>query len=101
MEQNQTKAFMIHCTTGCSCCREDNHYCGPFSDRDIAKYWAKEFHDKKKLASQYAPNGCYDISEHDAEILPDGRLIIGNTVFPGWADENGWNDMPYTGFGPG
>ena len=89
------EAFMIHCTTGCTCCSNKNHYCGPFSTRKIAEEYEGRFRSSKKLASQYAPNGHYHISEHLAEVLPDGRVIIDCHIFPGWADENGWDEIPY------
>lgn len=33
-----------------------------------------------------AANGRYSISEHEAEQLPDGRVIIGDRVFSGFID---------------
>lgn len=39
------------------------------------------------VASQYSKTGIYVIEEHDAEVLPDGRLIIDHRVLPGFCDE--------------
>ena len=36
----------------------------------------KKFYDLPLLASQYAHRGRYEISEHDVEQLPDGRVIL-------------------------
>lgn len=82
-----TKAYVVYCSTGCTCCSSDNHYRGPFSSREVAERKCQEYHESKTLASQYARNGRYSIEEHDAEILPDGRVIVDDTVFEGWADE--------------
>jgi hypothetical protein len=81
------KAFIIECRTGCSCCAYENHYRGPYSSREVADAVAKRFYDNKLLASQYARNGVYDVQEYDAEILPDGRIIIDNTVFANFMDD--------------
>ena len=87
------KAYMIHCSTGCTCCSNENHYCGPFSSREIAEGFKARFHATKRLASQYAPNGHYKVEEYDTEVLPDGRIIISSRVFPGWADQSGWEEI--------
>ena len=80
------KAYVIECRTGCSCCSGDNHYRGPYSSKEVADRKAQSFHDARLLASQYAPNGRYHVTEHEAEQLPDGRVIVGRTVFNGFAD---------------
>lgn len=86
----QTKAYVIYCSTGCSCCSSDNHYRGPFSSIEVAEERRKQYYKSKVLASQYARNGRYEIEEYDAEILPDGRIIVDDTVFEAWADD-GWD----------
>lgn len=101
MNTAHISAFMIHCTTGCSCCSSENHYCGPFSSRDVAEKASASFHDGKKLASQYARNGRYSIEEHPAEVLPDGRVIIDCRIFKGWADESPWESIEYDLFASG
>lgn len=87
----ELKGYVIHCTTGCTCCSSENHFRGPFSTREIAEAKADVYHKEKVLASQYARNGRYRIEEFEAEVLPDGRVIVDNTVFEGWADE-GYGD---------
>jgi len=72
--------WFIYCQTGCSCCRRENHYTGPWSSEALAQAAAAGYEDTKRLASQWAPNGEYSIEEKEAEVLPDGRLIIGGTV---------------------
>lgn len=80
------KSYIIRCSTGCSCCSYENHYRGPYSSRKVAEERCKVFTSIRLLASQYARNGNYTIEEHEAEVLPDGRIIIDGTVFAGWAD---------------
>jgi hypothetical protein len=80
------KAFFINCRTGCSCCSSDNHWRGPYTSRAIADEKATTFEAIPLVASQYARRGRYEISEYDAEALPNGRLIVNDRVFHGWAD---------------
>jgi len=79
-------AYMIYCSTGCTCCASENHHVGPYKHKEIAEKDKQFFHDYKRLASQYAAYGRYFISEHEAEELPDGRVIIGDRVFSGFID---------------
>lgn len=94
------KAYLIYCSTGCTCCSYENHYCGPFDSRETAQARAEQFKASARLASQYARNGRYTISEHDAEQLPDGRIIIGCRIFPAlltaddYPEEIRENDFP-------
>lgn len=81
------KAYVIECRTGCSCCASENHYRGPYSSREVAEKRAAYFHETRLLASQYARNGVYHINEVDVEVLPDGRIIVNNTVFAGFKDD--------------
>lgn len=80
------KAYIVQCSTGCSCCSYENHACGPYSSREEAEKACDDFRRNKRLSSQYAPQGRYDIEEYEAEQLPDGRLIIGNIVFRGFTE---------------
>ena len=81
--------FVVECRTGCTCCNYENHYRGPFSNREAAEAAVKTFQDYKIIASQYAPNGSYSISEHSCELLPDGRLIVAERfVYPEFVDGN-------------
>lgn len=88
-KKEQRKGYVVYCSTGCTCCSSENHYRGPFSTSKIAEAKANTYRKQKVLVSQYALNGCYDIEEYDAEVLPDGRVIIDDTVFPGWAELTG------------
>ena len=90
------KIFTIYCSTGCSCCREDNHYRGPYRTREEAEKAAAGFRARSLLSSQFSSTGNYSIEEKDAEILPDGRIIINNDrICPGFASDTGedrlWN----------
>lgn len=79
------KAYIVNCSTGCTCCSYQNHSCGPYLTREHAEDACRRFLETKRLASQYARRGVYEIEECEAEQLPDGRLIIGNIVLPGFA----------------
>ena len=83
------KAYIIYCSTGCTCCSYENHYRGPFSSREKAEEARKSYRELPLLASQYARKGNYDISEYEAEAeqLPDGRIIVEDRVFPGFIDQ--------------
>lgn len=73
--------FIIHGSTGCTCCREDNIIRGISGTLDDALEVAIGLHDSKAVCSQYSTNGVYSIREVEYELLPDGRIIIYNRVF--------------------
>jgi hypothetical protein len=79
----KTKLWYIECRTGCSCCANENFdwgfYDNPEEPQEIIDCWSKG--KGNPLASQYAKYGCYHLVEVEAEILPDGRIIVDNTVF--------------------
>ena len=85
--------FLIRCSTGCSCCANENHYRGPFSARTIAESKVREYHKIPVLASQYSKTGHYDIEEHDATII--NGIIIADTEqwFEGFADNKEAGDQ--------
>jgi hypothetical protein len=84
------KIFTIYCSTGCTCCSEENHYRGPYRTREEATKAAEGFRSRKLLSSQYSSTGNYSIEEAEGEILPDGRIIISNTyICPGFASDTG------------
>lgn len=80
-------AFIVEARTGCSCCVGENHHRGPYKTREYAEKMVGTFKEMRLLASQFAPRGSYHIEEHEAEQLPDGRLIILDRVFPGFAED--------------
>lgn len=81
------KAFIIDCSTGCSCCSGDNHYRGFYEDKETAerrisyflspesKYWP--------VASQFARRGRYGVREVDVELISDNRYILFDEVIHG------------------
>jgi len=90
---SDTKAYTVYASTGCSCCNSDNHYRGPYRSKQDAEEAVKSFQQQHLVASQYSQQGNYDIEEHDAEVLPDGRVIIGSRIFGGFVgDENSTDD---------
>ncbi len=92
------KAYTVYASTGCSCCSYENHYRGPYRDRSDAEQAIAHFSEIKLLASQYARSGRYNIyGEHDAEILPDGRVIIDTRIFPGFVSVDDTTSASYIG----
>ena len=85
--------YIVECRSGCTCCSYQNHACGPFSTRAVAESAMEEFYAKSKVASQFAPNGRYRVDEYEVEVLTDGRLILDNCVFAGWADAEPWEPI--------
>lgn len=75
--------YWIAASTGCSCCSYENFDYGFFFDKEepqaIIDRWSKG--DRNPLASQYAKYGRYSLMEGEAEILPDGRMIVEGSVF--------------------
>lgn len=74
--------WYIVCETGCSCCSYRNYNIGYWTDVEepkqlIAKWLRGE---GNPLKSQYYPYGQYALVETQAEILPDGRVIIDDTL---------------------
>lgn len=68
---------LIHASTGCSCCANENHMRGPYrtledAERRIQSYYTGDYW---PLASQYARRGRYSAQEHNADVLPDGRIL--------------------------
>lgn len=80
------KAYVVHCSTGCSCCSNENHYRGPFPSHEAADVAVEKYRELRILASQYSPRGEYRVEEFDCEFLPDGRIIIERTVFDDFSD---------------
>ena len=82
------KGYLVACSTGCTCCSNENHTRGPFSSREIAEGACAKYLEVGVLGSQYARKGRYQVEEYDAELLPDGRVIVANVVVPKWKDED-------------
>jgi hypothetical protein len=94
-ESSKAIAFFISCSTGCTCCSNENFIDGPFRSLKRARETAQSYHDSKRLASQYASNGRYELGWSEVEILPDGRIVADDRIFGGFGDDpdyDGWND---------
>ena len=82
------KFFLIHCSTGCSCCNSENHYRGPFSTKEIADARVPKYREMRVLASQFSSRGNYSVNgPFEGELLPDGRIISDESVYQGFADD--------------
>ncbi len=79
--------WYIDCSTGCSCCSYENfeqgfYYSEAEAKDVVAKYRRGE---GNPLSSQYSKYGNYYIRKSEAEILPDGRMIVESRVYsPGY-----------------
>lgn len=75
--------YWISCSTGCTCCADQNFDYGFYLNREDAEAQAEAWRNgiHNPLASQYAKYGRYHVEEDDAEVLPDGRWIVAGTVF--------------------
>jgi hypothetical protein len=81
--------FLIYCSTGCSCCSGENHYRGPFSTKEIADAHVPQYHEQQILASQFSSRGNYSVEGPlQGEQLEDGRIIGGDSVYRGFADNH-------------
>lgn len=68
--------YSIECRTGCTCCSYENHSRGLYATMAEAERRVKNFESIPLLASQFSKTGRYSIRFHDAEKLPDGRMIV-------------------------
>lgn len=72
--ESQAKAWVLHCSTGCSCCRSDNFYAGPFRTKEEARAQAQSFSRSARLSSQYSSSGNYYVEEVD--LVEIGPVLI-------------------------
>lgn len=81
--QGRRKIYWIYCSTGCSCCADQNFDYGFYLNREEAEAQAEAWRNgiNNPLCSQYAKYGRYRVNEGEAEILPDGRWIVEEQIF--------------------
>lgn len=84
MGNEKIKLWYMECCTGCTCCSYEDFYQGFYQNKEEAEAVKSEYllGHENPLGSQYAKHGKYYISECEAEVLPDGRVIVEDTVFP-------------------
>lgn len=90
-----TTVYFIYASTGCSCCNHEDHYRGPWKSREAAQTIVPRYQASRLLASQYARNGRYTIEERQAELLPDGRLIVDDRVIPSVLEDDDYGHEIY------
>ena len=75
-------AYIIECSTGCSCCSNENHSRGPYRTKADAKrrknYYLSPDSKFCPIASQIAPSGQYVIKEISIETITNNRYIVNN-----------------------
>lgn len=81
---DSVEVFAIDCSTGCSCCSDENHSRGFYQTREEVEARIKRFKSgvDNPVASQYARYGCYSIEKYDAEEIDKDRMIVDAHVFP-------------------
>lgn len=72
--------FVIFCSTGCSCCRDENYWVGLYDNLEDTIEAAKSRWKSKSLCSQYSSNGEYYIHEIKVEDISHNRVIIENKL---------------------
>lgn len=75
--------WFIDASTGCSCCDNENFQAGPFKSEQEAQERSDIYTRERRLASQYSKTGRYHIHKEEGELLPDGRIICGGSVYEG------------------
>ena len=73
--------YIIHGSTGCSCCSNDNFIEGLYEDQDSAIDSVISHRKNHTVCSQYSDTGIYTIREIQYEEISDGRIIIEGYVF--------------------
>lgn len=75
--------WYISCSTGCTCCAYEDFDWGFYISEEEANNQANQWREGKDnpLASQYARYGRYRVVKAQAEVLPDGRLIVDRMVY--------------------
>jgi hypothetical protein len=75
--------WIMHCSTGCTCCSDENFTQGFYKSEEEAQAVKAEYlkGNGNPLASQYAKYGRYSIEKCKAELLPDGRMIVKGSVY--------------------
>ena len=76
-----TKGYAINCSTGCTCCSNEDFTEGLWRTKEGAQARIDFFKDpnahNNPLASQYSKKGNYSIEEVDVEKISGDRIIIG------------------------
>jgi len=81
---NTSEAYLVYCSTGCTCCWEENHYRGPYKSKEDAEARVQWLYDHT-----YAKKGRYQVQDWgDAEILDDGRVIVCTRVYDDFVTVN-------------
>lgn len=92
--------FIVHGSTGCSCCRNENFVSGIYDDEDSAMENAIYHQKQRTVRSQYSDTGIYSVIQLEYELFEDGRILIGRRVFD---DKSFWEsgeiaeDLRYDG----
>lgn len=80
---NKIELWYISCETGCTCCSWQDFHQGFYKSEKEAKDIIEQYLQgiDNPLASQYEKHGRYNFYKCEAEILPDGRIIVDNRVY--------------------
>lgn len=81
-EVPKIKVYVISCSTGCTCCSEDNHHRGPYRTREDAERRINFFLNSQgserfnPVASQFSARGNYYVEELEAEKYEHKNNIV-------------------------
>lgn len=80
---SKKEVWYIEASTGCLCCASENFDQGFYLNKEEPQAIIDEWKigNGNPLASQYAKYGRYYLHKTEAEILPDGRMIINGSIF--------------------
>ena len=83
MEIKFKKLWAIYCATGCTCCSYENFTQGFYEFEIVARAVIAEYEQGigNPLGSQFARYGRYYLQEYEAELLPNGRMIVDDEVY--------------------
>lgn len=73
--------YIIHGSTGCTCCRSDNFIHGLYDTAEAAFAQVEQHVRMRTVRSQYSESGNYTVNEVEYENLSNGRILIDTTVF--------------------
>lgn len=80
------KAWVVHCSTGCTCCKNENFYQGPYRTIEDAEQSAAYNRQNPILRSQYSDTGVYKVEE--VSLVDLGVVLI----IDGWYATTNWDN---------
>lgn len=86
--ESPKECFVVEVMTGCTCCRDENFFEGPFMTIEDARKKAEYHKTNRTLRSQYAESGHQTIMKIDCELVGHW-LILDDYYAVRYFDEDG------------